>query len=235
MNWICAAQIDSLSISQSMGVWSVRCARVLENALWIWIGLTGNRLLYFTALNQFHSQRLRKWESEMWARQIVQPTDIHSPDGKMEIYSFSLPLSLPDLPHRLIRLTTTSSFLCVSEPFCILRRKSFISLECYCLSRMLEDHSGNKSALFFPSLFPSLHPTCHFQTPHWHIYFHCNTFCHHAVQKVQQQAFFFAWMLHFCFVPPPLNPLCSPLLCCQSKDHSDSWDSRLRNAEIFFH
>lgn len=91
----------------------------------------------------------------MWARQIVQPTDIHSPDGKkMEIYSFSLSLFcslLACLPHHLIRLTTVCSFLSVSEPFSILRRESFISLECYCLSCMLENLSGNKSQtlLFF--------------------------------------------------------------------------------------
>lgn len=36
----------------------------------------------------------------------------------------------------------------VFEPFCILLRKSLISLECYCPSRMLEEQSGNECGLF---------------------------------------------------------------------------------------
>lgn len=56
-----------------------------EYALWIWIGCVGNTLLYY--FNALNTDAEQVWE--MWARQIVQPTDIHSPDGKMEIYCLS--------------------------------------------------------------------------------------------------------------------------------------------------
>lgn len=148
-----------------------------------------------TVLHCPESAPLTKAESvcvrEMCARQIVQPTDIHSPDGKMEIYSFSA-----HLPHRLIRLTMAGSFLSVSEPFCTLRRKSFISLQRYCLSCMLEDPSGNKSGIFFFYVSSSdlllVFSINLFQRPQQHIYFHFPTFCHVTVLKVQQQAFVFA-------------------------------------------
>lgn len=106
MSWICAAQKDlfSLSISYSLGACGVCWARVY--ALWIWIDCSGNNRLYFSAVNQPHSQK--GWEGEMCARQIVRPTDILSPDGKMGIFSFS-PALTDLLPNRLIKLTMTDS------------------------------------------------------------------------------------------------------------------------------
>ena len=143
MKWVCAAQMDlfNLSISQSIGVCSVCCA---EYALGIWIGCIGNRLLYFTALNQSSSQRLRKWGRDVGQADSAAHWHTFSRWKNGDLLLFSLSLSPP---HRLIRLTTASSFLSVNESFCILRRKSSISLECY-LSCMLYEHSGNKFFFF---------------------------------------------------------------------------------------
>lgn len=123
-------------------------------------------------------------EGEMWARQIVQPTDIHSPDGKMEIYSF-LSVCPPPPPFNQTYYRQLIPFSSVSELFCILPRKSFISLKCYCLSCMSEDHSGNRFLFFFflfssPDLLFISSINLH-QSLQQHIYFHCSTFCHHTV------------------------------------------------------
>lgn len=138
MSWMCAAQKDlfSLSISYSLGACSVCWARAY--ALWIWIGCSGNNLLYFSVVNQPHSQK--GWEGEMCARQIVRPTDILSPDGKMGIFSFS-PALTDLLPNRLIKLTMTGLFLwIVSEPFCM-KNQDFFPFHNLCWHQISETFS----------------------------------------------------------------------------------------------
>lgn len=143
----------------------------------------------------------------------------------MEIYSFFLSLfrSLPAcLPHHLIRLTTACSFLSVSEPFSILRRESFISLECYCLSCMLENLSGNKSrTLLFSNFFLPARSAAYLSDKSLPAAY---LFSPHSIKKCNNNP---SSLLEYCILvsshPPNSSyPLCSPLLCYLRKEPCDS-------------
>lgn len=135
----------------------------------------------------------------MWARQIVQPTDIHSPDGKMEIYSFSLSLTLPPPFNQtyyvqLIPKCERNRFV-----FCAGKAPFLLSVICRaCCRSTVETNSS------FPS---SPHPTCRLSFPinllqslRQHIYFHSvitpSKKCNNKLSS----------LLHFSFVPPPSIP-----------------------------
>ena len=155
-----------------------------EYALWIWIGCVGNRLLYFTALDQPHSQRLRKWERDVGQADRAAHWHTFSRWKNGDLLLFFLPLSA-HLPHCLIRLTA-SSFLSVREPFCILRRKSFFSPGCLlvlCWRTIVETHFAFIFFLFFslPDLL-LIYPINLLRSVRQLIYFHCNTSCHHSLK-----------------------------------------------------
>lgn len=165
----------------------------------------------------------------MRGRQIGQPTDILSPDGKMEIYSFSLALA-GLLPHRLIRLTTAGSFLSASKPFCMLHHFSWVLF----LVAFIGEPQWKQIWTFFP---PSSQLNLVFffainLFPAAHLFF--QRFCHPAVLEVQQQAFF-ASVLHFCFIPPPQDPSAVLFSAVGIRTLVIPDIPRLQNTEIFFH
>lgn len=115
----------------------------------------------------------------MWAKLIEQPTDIHSPDGKMEICSFFfLPLSA-HLPHRLISQLIPP---CEGTVLYSAQEELLFSWVLFACP-MLEDRSGNSFRFFsLPDLL-LIYPINLLRSVPQLIYFHCNTSCHHSLKS----------------------------------------------------